>query len=69
MSEKLLDIDVTNRQGVRVKALLDRLQLLSEGQLNLVRVIVVNDDGTRRIILARDIPQATADAIVATRGG
>lgn len=67
MSEKLLDIDVTNRQGVRVKALLDRLQLLSEGQMNLVRVIVVNDGGTRRIILAVDIPQATADAIIASR--
>ena len=67
MSEKLLDIDVTNRQGVRVKALLDRLQLLSDGQMNLVRVIVVNDGGTRRIILALDIPQATADAIVASR--
>lgn len=67
MSQKLLDIDVTNRQGVRVKALLDRLQLLSEGQMNLVRVIIVNDGGTRRIILAVDIPQATADAIVASR--
>lgn len=68
MSERLLDIDATNRQGVRMKALLDRLQLLSEGQMNLVRCIVVNDDGTRRVILAIDVPQATADAIVAARG-
>lgn len=67
MSDRLLDIDVTNRQGVRVKALLDRLQLLSEGQMNLVRAIIVNDAGTRRIILALDIPQSTADAIIASR--